>query len=319
MTPVSVIIPTKDRPGAAANAVRSVMAGEWQAFELFVIDQSADDTTAEALADFRSDPRFGYHRNRRPGVGAASSRNLGVALSSGPLLAIIDDDVTVQPDWLDNIIAEFEADPALQFICGKLTAPPDDGRQGYTPAFDARPGISRWQMPIEAAGANFSMRRSLLDRIGGYDEFCGPGSRLGASDDGDLTWRIVRSGAKWRACAHVEVVHTFGFRPSSEGAALLKRYQIGLGGNFGRFTRRGDWLATAYFLLWQTRAAVRGIALLLCGQRGQGLGWVRDRATGFKRGLILPPNEGFVSSEDLERMRVEYLRVMDKDRDAAPA
>lgn len=302
---VSIIIPTKDRPEAVDNAVRSVLSGEWQKFEMFVIDQSKNDATEETLAGLHTDPRFHYHRNLRPGVGAASSRNIGIALSSGPILAVIDDDVTVQPDWLGRIVAEFAADPELQFICGKLTAPPYDWRQGYTPAFDARPGLSRWKMPIEAAGANFSMRRSLLSRVGGYDEFCGPGSRLGASDDGDLTWRIVRSGAKWRACAHIEVVHTFGFRPSTDGAALLKRYQIGVGGNFGRFTRRGDWLAATYFFAWQAWAATRGAALMLRGRRGQGLGWVGDRLVGFRRGFLLPPGEGFVSGTDLDTLRAQ--------------
>ena len=62
-------------------------------------------------------------------------------------------------------------------------------------------------MPLAAAGANFSMRRKLFDKLGGYDEFCGPGSRLGASDDGDLSFRIMRSGAKWKASSKVEVVH----------------------------------------------------------------------------------------------------------------
>ena len=72
---VSVVIPTKDRPIPVVNAVRSVFAGSYQHFELFVVDQSADESTRDALALFTTDPRFHYLQNRRPGYGASSSRN----------------------------------------------------------------------------------------------------------------------------------------------------------------------------------------------------------------------------------------------------
>ena len=61
------------------------------------------------------------------------------------------------------------------------------------------------------AGANFICAVSFLISSGGYDEFCGPGSRLGASDDGDLSFRIMRSGVKWKASSKIEVVHVHGF------------------------------------------------------------------------------------------------------------
>ncbi len=309
MTFVSVIIPTKGRSVAAANCVRSVFEGTYQQFELFMIDQSPDDLTYEALAPFMGDPRFHYVRNHRPSVGAASSRNMGIAMSSGEIIGILDDDVTAQPDWMANLVAEFEADPKLQFICGKLTAPPYDWSQGYIPAFDPEKTdkpLTNWTMPIHAAGANFSMRRTLFDRVGGYDEFCGPGSRLGASDDGDLSFRIMRSGAKWKACSNVEVIHTYGFRQSTDGAALLKRYQRGVGGNYGRFTRRGDLVAAAWFLSQQLREiVVVVIPNVLLRRRPTRFGWVRDRLVGFWRGLVLPANEGYVSPATLARMRRE--------------
>ena len=84
--------------------------------------------------------------------------------------------------------------PELQFICGKLTAPPFDWRTEYMPAFDPEKTsepLTKWTMPIFAAGgANFSMRRALFDRVGGYDEFCGPGA-----DSAPPTTEICRSAS----------------------------------------------------------------------------------------------------------------------------
>src|SRR5579872_630490 len=109
MTLVSVVIPTKDRPKAVVDAVSSVFGGTYQHFELFVIDQSQDLAARRLLERFAVDKRFHYRQNHRPGVGAASSRNIGIALSSGEIMAIIDDDVTVQPNWMANLVGEFAA------------------------------------------------------------------------------------------------------------------------------------------------------------------------------------------------------------------
>jgi GT2 family glycosyltransferase len=232
-------------------------------------------------------------------------------MSQGEIVAILDDDVTALQDWMASLIAEFEKDPQLQFICGKLTAPSFDWRTEYVPTFDPEntsEPLTKWTMPIFAAGANFSMRRALFDRVGGYDEFCGPGSRLGASDDGDMSFRIMRSGAKWKACSHVEVIHTNGIRQLTDGTALLRRYQWGVGGNYGRFTRRGDLLAGAHYLMQQAGEILTVvIPNILRRRRPTQFGWVRDRLVGFWRGLRLPPNEGFVGPKDLARMRTEYL------------
>ncbi|WP_082908961.1 glycosyltransferase family 2 protein [Chloroflexus islandicus] len=301
---VSIVIPTKQRPQPLRDAVQSVFRSVYQNFELFVVDQSPDDTSALMLEPFWHDPRFHYLLNRRPGFGAASSRNLGIAASRGDIIALIDDDVEVQPDWLAQIVAEFSADPELDFIAGKLTAPPYDPDSGYTPAFEAWPYLSRWHFPLHASGANFSMRRRLFDRVGGYDEFCGPGSRLRASDDTDLCWRVVRSGARYKICPHIEVVHTHGFRSHAEAETLFARYQYGNGGNFGRFTRRGDLFAGAWFLAREVKRILSTLPETLRGDRRE-LFYAGQRLRGFWDGFRLPPHEGFVSGEQLRRLHAD--------------
>jgi GT2 family glycosyltransferase len=309
-----VLIPTKDRPWAVIDAVRSVFNGTYQRFEIFVVDQSADDATREALQEFASDPRFHYLQNRRLGFGAASSRNMGIALSSGEIIAITDDDVEVRPDWIERIASEFQADPQLDFIAGRLTAPPYDPATGFTPSFNAGPWVTRHNMALHVSGANFSMRRRLFDKVGGYDEFCGPGSRLRASDDTDLCHRILRSGAKVKLCPEIEVVHTHGFRGNTDAEALYQRYSYGNGGNYGRFTRRGDLRAGAWFLGREGRNLGRAVANGLRGRGWKDLTYSYARLRGFWHGFTLPPGEGFVSGEQLKRLRADFAAIIAGER-----
>lgn len=309
MTLVSVVIPTKDRPTVVTDAVRSVFAGTYQQFELFVVDQSVDDKTLVALAGFSTDSRFHYVRNPRGRPGPASSRNVGIVLSAGDLVAHIDDDVTVCPDWMQRFVAEFEADPALQFVAGKLTAPRYDFATNYIPAADPameQPPVNDWTVSLLTAGANYIMRKELFERVGGYDECFGPGTRLSA-DDGIMALQIARSGAKWKASSSVEVVHTHGVRSAAEGVELRKAYGIGNGGIFGRVTRRGDLRAGLWYLGYLSHQLLTVVLPNIAhNRRPVGLGSLRDQVVGFGIGFRLPPDEGVVCAADLQRLRMEY-------------
>ena len=99
-------------------------------------------------------------------------------------------------------------------------------------------------------------------------------------------------------------------RQLTNGTTLLQRYQRGVGGNYGRFTRRGDLLAGVQFLAQQAGEILTVVTPnVVRGRRPTQFGWVRDRLVGFWRGLKLPPNEGFVSPKELARMRAEYLAM----------
>jgi glycosyltransferase involved in cell wall biosynthesis len=303
---VSVVIPTKNRPTPITNVISSVLAGTYQDFEIFVIDQSTNDQTRIALETFADDARIHYVKNTKPGVGAASSRNVGIALSNGPLIGILDDDVTANPDWLERIVKEFVDDADLDFIFGKLTAPPYDPSTGFTPAFTPRPEERKWRVALKVAAANLAMRRRLFDRIGAFDEFCGPGGRLFCNDDGDITFRTIRSGAKWKACPDIEVVHTYGFRNAVDAEVLYTRSSRGLGGAWGRFTRRGDYVAGAYFLSREVLQFARSLKPLIVDRNTRPVRDVYYRLEYFVYGFLLPPTEGFVTADDLKRYRQQY-------------
>lgn len=303
----SVIIPTRDRPVAIVDAVRSVLSGQYRHLEVIVIDQSATDQTRRALTIFQDDPRLHYHVNRRLGVGAPSSRNIGLALSRGDVIAMIDDDVEVRPDWLARMVAEFQADPQLDFILGRLTAPPFDPDAGHIPEFVPHAGLSSWRLIQVAANANVGLRQRLLTKIGGYDELIGPGGRLGAADDSDLLLRVVLSGARWKACPQIEVIHTHGFRPHRPGHARHLDYQDGIGAVFGRAARRRRLRPTLYFA---AREGYQCLVALMASLRGHPADWpaIRLRLAGFIQGFRCQPAIGYVGPAELANLS-RHLRV----------
>ncbi len=107
MTPTfSVILATRDRPGLFAEALQSVMAQDFPAFEIIVID---DGSTEASLADYgvqwrhaKNDlgDRFAVHSLvRRPkGHGASYAHNYGIGVAKGAFVCFLDDD----DKWTDT-------------------------------------------------------------------------------------------------------------------------------------------------------------------------------------------------------------------------
>jgi len=85
---VSVVIPTYNRWPLIAEAIQSVLAQTFDAFELIVVDDGSTDGTARLLSPY--DSRLKVLCQPRAGVAAA--RNAGVTMSRGKYIAFLDSD-----------------------------------------------------------------------------------------------------------------------------------------------------------------------------------------------------------------------------------
>ena len=102
---VSVIIPTFNRSDYLRQAIASVLAQTFSAFEIVVVDDGSTDDTAGAVAVF-NDPRIIYLFQEN--AGRSSARNHGLSQARGEYIAFLDDDdlylpdkLAVQTDFLD--------------------------------------------------------------------------------------------------------------------------------------------------------------------------------------------------------------------------
>lgn len=193
--PISVVVPTRDRPEqlrACLTAVRrSLRAGD----ELIVVDSASRNEDVEAVARAAG---ASYARCEVPG--ASRARNHGAARAVHEIVVFVDDDVRVAPDWAEAM-ARGMGDAAVDFVTGRVSVPPSQAGyqrpvavyEGDQPAvLDA--GSERAPGP----SANLAVRRSALDRVRGFDELLGAGARFQAAEDLDLYDRLFADGATGR-------------------------------------------------------------------------------------------------------------------------
>lgn len=106
MPKVSVIIPTYNRLPMVKEAVESVLAQDFEDFELIVVDDGSTDGTAEAIREYGGRVRLIEHPHNR---GVSAARNTGILHSRGKYIAFLDSDdlwvkgkLKIQVNFLDE-------------------------------------------------------------------------------------------------------------------------------------------------------------------------------------------------------------------------
>ncbi len=104
---VSVIMPTRNRAAILAQCLESLgkIPRADAPAEIIVIDDSSTDRTPEVVSQFaKTTPIPVVLLRQEQALGANAARNLGLQAARGDILAFIDDDVIVPPDWLEKLV-----------------------------------------------------------------------------------------------------------------------------------------------------------------------------------------------------------------------
>lgn len=97
---VSVIVPVYNREECIVCCIKSILASDFQDFEILLIDDGSTDATpflCKKLSEL--DSRVKYYRQDNKGVSAA--RNYGLSLSSGVWVTFVDSDCAILPAHLN--------------------------------------------------------------------------------------------------------------------------------------------------------------------------------------------------------------------------
>src|SRR6266516_404890 len=97
----SIIIITRNRPALLQHCLTHVLAQSYPHKEIIVVDSSSNDESERVVAQYPEvlSVRLHGQRNNMP-----QARNAGIAISSGDIIAFVDDDAMVQPGWLATLV-----------------------------------------------------------------------------------------------------------------------------------------------------------------------------------------------------------------------
>lgn len=188
---VSVVIPTFNRGALLLEAVQSVIAQTWTDWELIVVDDGSTDCSLDTVEALR-DSRLRLVRLRHSGS-PARARNAGAAVARGEWIAFLDSDDRWRPEKLSGQLAALGADPLAEWSCTDHGFIDDNGSLTPQRAGTRYRATSGWVLgkllrrEATVALLTVLVRRTTLDRIGGFDE------RFPFRDDLDVILRLAAS------------------------------------------------------------------------------------------------------------------------------
>jgi GT2 family glycosyltransferase len=226
--PGSLIVPSRNRPDLLRAVVDSVLRGEERPQEIVVVDQS--DAPDQSLAGLAA--RGTALRYLRPGTrGVSRARNAGLEAAGEELVALIDDDVLVAPDWWGRVIRAAAEVGSRGVVTGQVIPGEAEAPGAFAPSTT---GTATREVHQGRVGrdvlfsGNMAAHRATLLALGGFDERLGPGTRYGAAEDNDLCFRLLESGCRIVYVPEAIVVHR-AWREDAAQASLRWAYGRGQG------------------------------------------------------------------------------------------
>jgi glycosyltransferase involved in cell wall biosynthesis len=208
---ITAILCTYNRCNALASALESLARQtmppdlEW---EVLVVDNNSSDGTREVVERFcRAWPgHFRYLFEAQQGKSFAL--NSGIRAAAGEILAFVDDDVTVEANWLERLSAAFDtgdwAGVGGRIMPTWTSQPPRWLRMsgpyamaGVLVSFDF--GGQPRELTVAPFGTNMAFRRRVFERYGGFRTDLGPapGSEIRA-EDSEFCRRLFAAGERLR-------------------------------------------------------------------------------------------------------------------------
>ncbi len=209
---ISVILCTYNRAQTLAKALDSVAAATLPAgveWEVVVVDNNSTDQTREVVEEFhrRQPGRFRYVFESHQGLSHA--RNAGIREARGDVLAFMDDDVTVEATWLQNLTAGLRAGDWAgaggRILLAQTFSPPRwlalDGpcnMGGILYAhFDL--GDKPCELDSPPHGTNMAFQRKMFEKYGGFRPDLGRcGSNMMSNEDTEFGHRLMTAGERFR-------------------------------------------------------------------------------------------------------------------------
>lgn len=179
---VSVAIRSFHRPEALNELIALLRSQRYPDFEIVVYEQS-DDPALVAQLNSLGDGRLKVFPG--PALSPPGARNAAIRHCRGDIVLFIDDDdLPVGDDWIERHVKNYE-DPACMGVVGRLLRDPEKREGPRFPKLVQKLAMRhtffkdtvmlahntlRKEGIAFLIGSNASVRRALLERVGGWDE-----------------------------------------------------------------------------------------------------------------------------------------------------
>lgn len=282
MQSISAIIPTVGRPGMLRRCLDSLAKQTVPVAEVLVVHCGDDEETRELAEDacWNFAVRYFHHPERN----CAAQRNFAIARAQFDNLLLIDDDIEVEPQWVEELFTPIWADAKVGATMGRLLNQPlarptffwrlyrtllhgrvkgcEPGKLIGAALPNGFPTTMTTPVPCEWIGGGVSaLRREAFESVGGFASFF-TGSSPG--EDLDLGYRLSR---RWQVL-YVPAAHCVHHQSPSGRESLNQHQYLSMRARFGILTitmGKSRYAALGHIGLWAVVQCLSELASLRHG------------------------------------------------------
>ncbi len=303
----SVVIPNWNGERFLRGCLESLRAQSFRDFEVILVDNASTDGSVDLVErEFPEVKVVELSRN----LGLTGGANVGIRLSHGEVIVLLNNDAEAHPDWLAAIHDALERHPEAGMVASKMllydrrnviNSAGDlyrvDGVPGNRGVWEEDRGqYDREEYVFGACGGAAAYRRSMLEEIGLFDTdlfmYC---------EDVDINWRAQIAGYRCIYTPKAVVYH----RLSATGGGKLASFYNGR--NFIYVLAKDyPWGLFRKYWMLVVRAQLRIVWDAMRAWRGEA---ARARLRGVLAGLAAVPKALSKRREvyALRRVSDEYL------------
>jgi GT2 family glycosyltransferase len=274
-----LVLATVDRTEELSRFLGSLAAQSFRNFRLILVDQN-DDSRLDPILARRCDaiPLIRATSTR----GLSRSRNAGLRLVECDVVSFPDDDCWYPPNLLERVAETLDRHPEWDGVTGRTV---DKRARSSFVLWQRQAGlVTRENVWKTAVAVTMFLRRSVVARVGRFDESLGAGSGTvwGSGEETDYVLRALAVGCTIGYEPDLCVFHESP-EPRFGQAAFRKGYLIGMGNSRVLRQHGFPWWFAAYRVLQLVAGSVfflaRGRLALArfywAMARGRATGWIR--------------------------------------------
>jgi glycosyltransferase involved in cell wall biosynthesis len=211
----------------------TAQARDYRDYEIIVVLNGPEDPLfAQAIS------QFPVRLLNEPRRGVSIARNHAVPRTKGDILAFVDDDILIGPNWLEEIIKGF-ADPKVACVTGRvipaghLSITAERADRYYT----SERALSAWTLDASnpnwyqyivgepvGFGCNMAFRKNFLEKYSLFPADLGAGSLIGGGDEFYMYLQVVKHGFRIRHVPTAAVTHFFESSSEKQKARNAQLY-----------------------------------------------------------------------------------------------
>jgi len=205
---VSIIIVNYNGKNHLEDCLASLEKIDYKNYEIILVDNNSTDKSVEYVKNtYPSITIIKLNRN----YGFAEPNNIGAKNAKGDYLLFLNNDTTVNPNFISAMVNVLEQDPQIA-ICQSLLLKPNgqvdssgDFIDTLGRAYSSKEMVSEVKKILSARGASMMVRKESFWDLGGFDK-----KFFASYEDVDLGWRAWLWGYKIVLVPNSVVYHKGG-------------------------------------------------------------------------------------------------------------